>query len=161
MYLDMSVFMAQFEDPTKSKVAGKVGYAKMPSGPAGSKPTGGAWSVSMSSASKNKDAAFLFLAWVTGPEATTKIALEAGIAARASVLSDPSLAKKYPADWLAAFQHGLAADVPERTTFPQISKNEEYLDAIGSAFNSLILKKQDVKAVLDAACDKVTPLFQK
>ncbi|MFI3257976.1 MAG: extracellular solute-binding protein, partial [Spirochaetales bacterium] len=36
MYLDMSVFVAQFEDPSSSLVAGKVGYAPMPAGPAGS-----------------------------------------------------------------------------------------------------------------------------
>ncbi len=159
MYLDMSVFMSQFEDASKSLVAGKVGYAPMPAGPAGSKPTGGAWAVSMSSASRNKDAAFLFLAWVTGPEVSTKLALESGIAARSSALSDPKLAEKYPAEWLKAFQAGLSAEVPE-LTFPLISKNEEYLDTIGTAFNSLILRKQDVKAVLDDAAIKVTALFK-
>ena len=158
MYLDMSVFMSQFEDKAKSLVAGKVGYAPMPAGPAGSKPTGGAWAVSMSSASKNKDAAFLFLAWITGPETSVKLALEGGIAARASALGDPALAAKYPSDWLAAFKAGLAAEVPE-VTFPLISKNEEYLDTIGTAFNSLILKKQDVKKVLDDAAAKVTKIF--
>ena len=158
MYLDMSVFMSQFEDKAKSLVAGKVGYAPMPAGPAGSKPTGGAWAVSMSSASKNKDAAFLFLAWITGPETSVKLALEGGIAARASALGDPALAAKYPSDWLTAFKAGLAAEVPE-VTFPLISKNEEYLDTIGTAFNSLILKKQDVKKVLDDAAAKVTKIF--
>ncbi|MPM76568.1 hypothetical protein SDC9_123567 [bioreactor metagenome] len=151
--------MSQFEDASKSLVAGKVGYAPMPAGPAGSKPTGGAWAVSMSSASRNKDAAFLFLAWVTGPEVSTKLALESGIAARSSALSDPKLAEKYPAEWLKAFQAGLSAEVPE-LTFPLISKNEEYLDTIGTAFNSLILRKQDVKAVLDDAAIKVTALFK-
>ena len=70
----------------------------------------------------------------------------------------PALAAKYPADWLTAFKAGLAAEVPE-VTFPLISKNEEYLDTIGTAFNSLILKKQDVKKVLDDAAAKVTKIF--
>jgi multiple sugar transport system substrate-binding protein len=160
MYLDMSVFMSQFEDPKNSQVAGKVGYAPMPAGPAGSKPTGGAWAVSMSTASKNKEAAFLFLAWVTGPEISKKLAIEGGIAARGALLSDPELARKYPLDWLTAYQNALAVDVPE-TTFPIISKNEEYLDTIGTAFNSLILRKRDVKPVLDEAAEKVTVLFRE
>lgn len=160
MFLDMSVFMSQFEDKEKSLVAGKVGYAPMPAGPAGSKPTGGAWSISMSSASKKKEAAFLFMTWITSPEVSQTLALESGLAARASALNAPGLSEKYPADWLAAFQHGLAAEVPELTTFPMISRNEEYLDTIGSAFNSLILEKQDVKTVLDEAAVKVTELFQ-
>ena len=33
MYIDASVFMSQIEDPKKSTVAGKVGYAPMPAGP--------------------------------------------------------------------------------------------------------------------------------
>ncbi|MFI3256874.1 MAG: extracellular solute-binding protein, partial [Spirochaetales bacterium] len=142
-----------------SLVAGKVGYAPMPAGPAGSKPTGGAWSLSMSSASKNKDAAFLFLTWITSPEISQKLALDSGVAARASALNAPGLAEKYPSDWLEAFQHGLAADVPEAVTFPLITRSEEYLDTIGTAFNALILKEQDVKTVLDDAAEKVTALF--
>lgn len=159
MYLDMSVFMSQFEDEENSTVAGKVGYAPMPAGPAGSKPTGPAWSLSINSASKNKEAAFLFLTWITNPENSKKIALDGGLAVRGTALSSPELADIYPADWLQAFKSALEADVPEMT-FPLISKGEEYLDTIGTAFNSLILEEQDVKPVLDDAAEEVTELFQ-
>lgn len=159
MYLDMSVFMSQFENPSVSKVAGKVGYAAMPAGPAGSKPTGGAWAMSMSSSSKHKEAAFLLLNWLTCPETCLKLALEAGISARVSAFSSPDLAAKYPSDWLSAFSAALAAEVPE-VTFPLISRNEEYLDVIGTAFNSLIQKEGNVQATLDAAAEKVTELFK-
>lgn len=159
MYLDMSVFMSQFEDPSQSTVVGKVGYAPMPAGPAGSKPTGGAWALSLSSSSKNKEAAFLFLQWITSPEVCERLAVEGGVAARVSSFNSEELKAKYPATWLSAFQAGLAADVPE-VTFPTISKSEEYLDVIGTAFNSLIQKEQDVKSVLDKACVQVTELFK-
>lgn len=159
MFLDMSVFMSQMEDPTASTVAGKVGYAPMPAGPAGSKPTGGAWAMSMSSSSKHKEAAWLLLQWLTCPETSEKLAAISAVAARVSVLDSDLVKENFPADWLGAFQAGLAAEV-EETTFPTISRNEEYLDTIGTAFNSLIQKKQDVKAVLDDAAVKVTELFQ-
>lgn len=159
MFLDMSVFMSQMEDPTASTVAGKVGYAPMPAGPAGSKPTGGAWAMSMSASSKHKEAAWLLLQWLTCPETSEKLAAISAVAARVSVLDSDLVKENFPADWLAAFQAGLAAEV-EETTFPTISRNEEYLDTIGTAFNSLIQKKQDVKAVLDDAAVKVTELFQ-
>jgi multiple sugar transport system substrate-binding protein len=158
MYLDMSVFMSQFEDPEVSTVAGKVGYAPMPAGPAGSKPTGGAWALSLSSASRNKDAAFMLLAWLTSPEISEKLALEAGISARVSSFESPALKEKYPETWLSAFAAALAAEVPE-VTFPLISRNEEYLDTIGTAFNSLIQRKQDVQKLMDETVKKVDELF--
>lgn len=159
MYLDMSVFMSQIEDHESSSVSGKVGYAPMPAGPAGSKPTGDAWSMAMSSSSKNKEAAMLLLQWLTCPETSEKIAVISGLAARLSVLDSPSVAEKFPSDWLAAFKAGIAAEV-EETTFPNISRSEEYLDVIGGAFNSLIQKQQPVKPVLDDAVVKVTELFK-
>ncbi|MBR6084047.1 MAG: sugar ABC transporter substrate-binding protein [Spirochaetales bacterium] len=159
MYLDMSVFMSQFEDPSQSTVAGKVGYAPMPAGPAGSKPTGGAWAMSMSSSSKHKEAAFLLLQWLTCPETCLDLALKGGISARVSAFASPELAAAYPADWLTSFSAALAAEVPE-VTFPLISKNEEYLDVIGTAFNALIQKEQPVKPILDKACTEVTALFK-
>lgn len=158
MYLDMSVFMSQFEDPSVSTVAGKVGYAPMPAGPAGSKPTGGAWALSMSTASRNKDAAFLLLAWLTSPEISEKLALEAGISARVSSFESPALKAKYPETWLSAFAAALAAEVPE-VTFPLISKNEEYLDTIGTAFNSLIQRPQNVQNLMNETVKKVDELF--
>lgn len=158
MFLDMSVFMSQFEDPQASTVAGKVGYAPMPAGPAGSKPTGGAWAMSMSSSSKNKDAAWLLLSWLTSPETSKELAAISGVASRVSALSSDEIKEAFPEDWLTALQAGLAAEV-EETTFPTISRNEEYLDTIGTAFNSLIQKEQDVQKVLDDAVVKVNRLF--
>ncbi len=159
MYLDMSVFMSQFEDPTASTVAGKVGYAPMPAGPAGSKPTGGAWAMSMSSSSQHKEAAFLLLQWLTCPETSLKLAIEGGISARVSAFQSEELASKYPASWLSAFSAALAAEVPE-VTFPLISRNEEYLDVIGTAFNLMIQKEVDVQALMDETVKKVDILFQ-
>ena len=159
MFLDMSVFMPQMEDPEASVVVGKVGYAPMPAGPAGSKPTGGAWAISMSSASRNKEAAWMLMAWLTGPETSAKMAAYNAVASRVSVLSSDAVKENFPADWLAALQAALAVEV-EETTFPTISRNEEYLDTIGTAFNSLIQQKQDVQAVLDDAAAKVTALFE-
>jgi ABC-type glycerol-3-phosphate transport system substrate-binding protein len=159
MFLDMSVFMSQLEDPEASTVSGKIGYAPMPAGPAGSRPTGGAWAMSMSASSKNKDAAWLLLSWLTCPETSRKLAAISGVASRVSALSSDEIKTTFPEDWLTALQAGLAAEV-EETTFPTISRNEEYLDTIGTAFNSLIQKEQDVQKVLDDAVVKVTRLFE-
>jgi multiple sugar transport system substrate-binding protein len=160
MYIDSSVFMTQFEDPSQSQVVGKVGYAVIPAGPAGRKPSGNAWGISMSTASRNKEAAFLFMSWISSPEICRKIAINGGVTARSTTLADPEMARNYPKEWLNTLEDSLKLEMPE-ITLPAISKNEEYLDVFGIALNSLVLRKQDVKSVLDKAASDVTKLFQE
>ncbi|MBV8393420.1 MAG: extracellular solute-binding protein [Alphaproteobacteria bacterium] len=68
MIADCDFFAAQYEDAAKSKVAGKVGYTLIPPGPAGKTQAGlFTWALGMSKATKNKEAAWLFLQWATAP----------------------------------------------------------------------------------------------
>jgi multiple sugar transport system substrate-binding protein len=160
MYLDVSVFMSQLEDPAKSTVSGKIGYAPMPSGPAGSFPNGGSWAVGINSASKNKEAAFLFLAWVTSKEMQLKIAGDSGLTSRQSVLEAPVLAEKFPADWLEAFKIDMAATLPEMN-FPPITQIDEFMDIYGGAVNAVMLGETDAQTALDEAKVKVDELLAK
>ena len=68
MIVDADFFAANYEDPKKSKVAGKVGYALIPSAESG-KPYAGlwTWALGISRATKNKEAAWLFVEWATSP----------------------------------------------------------------------------------------------
>ena len=68
MIADADFFAANYEDPKKSKVAGKVGYALLPVGPGGKTYSGlWTWALGISNATKNKDAAWLFVQWATAP----------------------------------------------------------------------------------------------
>ena len=66
MIADADFFAASYEDPSKSKVAGKVGYALIPGG-AGGKTYAGlwTWALGINKATRNKDAAWLFVQWAT------------------------------------------------------------------------------------------------
>lgn len=66
MIADADFFAANYEDPKKSKVAGKVGYALIPAGPGG-KPYAGlwTWALGVNKATKHKEAAWLFVQWAT------------------------------------------------------------------------------------------------
>jgi len=77
MIVDADFFAATYEDPKKSKVAGKVGYALVPSG-SGGKPFAGlwTWALGMSKATKNKEAAWLFIQWATSPQTLLNATLE-------------------------------------------------------------------------------------
>ena len=66
MIVDADFFAAGYEDPAKSKVAGKVGYALIPAGPGGQTRAGlWTWALGINKATKNKDAAWLFIEWAT------------------------------------------------------------------------------------------------
>jgi ABC-type glycerol-3-phosphate transport system substrate-binding protein len=66
MIADADFFAQNYEDPAKSKVAGKVAYAVLPGGAEG-KPYAGlwTWALGINKATKNKEAAWLFVQWAT------------------------------------------------------------------------------------------------
>ena len=76
-YLDSVSVFGPAQDPTKSRVAGKVGYALHPKGTRHSAQSGG-FSLAMPKNARNKDAAFLFMQWMTSKQADLKIALAGG-----------------------------------------------------------------------------------
>jgi multiple sugar transport system substrate-binding protein len=160
MYIDASVFMSQIEDPAKSKVAGKVGYAAMPAGPAGAFANTGSWMLSMSSASKNKPGAALFLAWATSKETSLKIGEAAGIGTRASVFLSPSVQSKYPAEWAKAAVKSMQSVNPE-PGFPLVTAIDEWLDTYGGAVNATILKQGDAASNLAAAATKMDEVLAR
>jgi multiple sugar transport system substrate-binding protein len=92
MIADADFFAASYEDPTKSKVAGKVGYALIPAGPGG-KPYSGlyTWALGINKATKNKDAAWLFVEWATAQRTLMNATLgyRNYNPSRTSVLNDP------------------------------------------------------------------------
>ena len=96
MYPDCDFFAATYEDPKKSKVAGKVGYTLMPHGPAGNTYSGlFTWALGMSSATKNKGAAWLFIQWATSPRTLLNATVEHQNynPTRISVMNDPRTQK--------------------------------------------------------------------
>lgn len=92
MIADADFFAANYEDPKKSKVTGKVGYALLPAGPGG-KPYAGlwTWALGINKATKNKDAAWLFVEWATAQRTllNATVSFRNYNPSRASVTKDP------------------------------------------------------------------------
>ena len=96
MYPDCDFFAQTYEDPQKSKIAGKVGYAMLPPGPAGNTYSGVfTWALGMSNATKNKGAAWLFIQWATSPRTLLNATVEFKNynPTRVSVMNDPRTQK--------------------------------------------------------------------
>jgi len=95
MYLDTTILSGEVNDPEKSKIAGKVGWALHPKGVRRASQTGG-FAIAIPSNSQHKEAAFLLLQWLTSKKGDKLIALAGGNPNRKSTHVDPDVQAKYP-----------------------------------------------------------------
>jgi len=136
-FIDSSGFMAMVEDPAKSAVAGKVGYALLPSAESGKKavPNVNHWMLGMGKQSKNKEAAYLFLEWATSKKVGKVIAINNGTAARTSLWQDEEFMKKYPQDWVKASLD--SSPISDKLAIPQIKELGQVGEYLEIALNEI------------------------
>lgn len=69
MILDADFFASSYENPAKSRVAGKVGYSLPPAGPDGTiRSNLWTWALAINRQSRHKMASWLFIQWATSKE---------------------------------------------------------------------------------------------
>ena len=95
MYLDTTIVSGEVDDPAKSKIVGKVGWALHPKGVRRGSQTGG-FAVAIPRNSQNKEAAFLLMQWLTSKKGDKMIALAGGNPNRKSTHNDSDVRAKYP-----------------------------------------------------------------
>ncbi len=96
MMVEASAAAPEVENPEKSLVSGKVGYAPMPAGPEGAYSGVWGWGFSMTAQSAKKDAAWAFITYMTGKATQEDYIRNGGIVSRASELKDPAKQAQYP-----------------------------------------------------------------
>ncbi len=86
------------DDPARSKVAGKVGLARLPSFPGGKSASClGGWLVGLSAFSRRPEQACKLVKYLTSEQVQRRLVLEEGLApARASLYDDPWVLKAHP-----------------------------------------------------------------
>lgn len=66
MYIDPDSGAGLLEDPAESQIAGKIGYAKFPTGPSGMRPYDvTSWAAGISAFSQKQEASWKFVEWAT------------------------------------------------------------------------------------------------
>jgi multiple sugar transport system substrate-binding protein len=147
------------EDPSKSQVVGKVGYALFPAGVAGRRPTMEVLSMAVSSKSKKKEAAYLFVQFVASKEASVKQHLQGVPSVRTSVWKEPRVvaADKHK-DWTDTCLKSL--EVADTNYNPPVIAVSEVRDAVGTAIVSSILG-EDVKVAADKAAAEMAKIMDK
>jgi len=150
MYTDANSLWPVIEDPQKSKVVGKVGYALFPRGPKGqSGSTVAVWGLGMPKTSKNQKAAWLFMQWATNKDQVFKVQSEKGVlGCRDSVWKDPKGKAKVPADLAESLAQGSKVGTPLWN--PPVVAVAEVRDAVGAAIVTSI-QGGDVRAAANKA----------
>jgi multiple sugar transport system substrate-binding protein len=97
MSINWPAWIAAMDDPSKSKVPGKIEFAPMPSGRAPGVAELGAWLVAVPAASPHSSAAFDFIYWATDAAQMTGAALRGNPPTRRSVFQSPDLVKNFRA----------------------------------------------------------------
>ena len=148
MFADDLSLASIYEDEKKSKVAGKVGYAKLPAGPKRDTPTIYVYGMAMASQSKHKDATWYWIQWVTSEAVQMRGMLRGVAGVRASAWKSPEFLKTAKKDWVEAAQATLQKGNDEWA--PPVISVPEARDIVGLPI-TVAVEGGDVKAACDRA----------
>ena len=156
MFLDSTVVAGEVDNPEKSKVVGKVGWAPHPKGVRRGSQTGG-FGIAIPKNAQNKDAAFLLMQWLTSKKADKMIALEGGNPSRFSTHADPEVNAKFP--HMRIFGEALKhADPDWRPIIPVWGKINSDL---GTTLSKAMTGEMSVKEALDAVAERTRGIMQE
>lgn len=156
MFLDSTVVAGEVDDPERSKVVGKVGWAPHPKGVRRGSQTGG-FGIAIPKNAQNKDAAFLLLQWLTSKEADRMIAMEGGNPSRFSTHADPGVNAKFP--HMKIFGEALKyADPDWRPIIPVWGKINSDL---GTTLSKAMTGEMTVEEALDAVAERTRGVMEE
>lgn len=118
-----------------------IGIAKMPAGPAGSKPLAGSWSYSISEFSDDQEAAWLFMQYLVSKEAIPSYEEAGGIPPRVSSLTESD----------NPLYQVVAESLEEAKGLPKAANYLEMEDAISRAIADALLGNKSPQEALDGA----------
>ncbi len=148
-------WVATFEDPSQSKMVGKISYSAIPSGTHAGSSEIGHWTMGIMSAAKNKQEAFDFMVWATSPEQIKISATRGNPPVRFSVFTDPELTSQ------AKFRHfpTLMTAIDFSTPRPRHPKWPEIENAFGIELSKAVARTESPEDALknaQAAVENIT-----
>lgn len=156
MFLDSTVFAGSINDPSKSKVVGKVGWAMHPEGTRRGSQTGG-FGIGIPKNAQNKEAAFLLMQWLTSKEADKLIALQGGNPSRYSTHADEEVNAAFP--HMATFGEALQyADPDWRPIIPVWGKINADL---GTTLSKVLTEDLDIQEALDGVAERTSAVMDE
>lgn len=142
---------AAMEDPTQSKVVGKVGYAPLPKKVLRF-PRLGSWGGTVSKFSRYKEWAYLWVAFYNSEENTDNILVPSGVAVCRLLTAEKLKDKILWQDAVnKSFEH-----TKERPGIPEITP---IIDVWGLAVSKVVTGQSDAKSALDEAATKIRKIL--
>lgn len=134
MLVEATAAASEIEDPSKSTVAGNVGYATLPEGPAGAFTGVWGWGLGLNNHSGNKEAAQAVIEWLTSRAASPSYVDAGGVPSRVSDFADPENQATYPYYGAIGDALAQAADLAAtgNSVVPQSRAWVAWSDAIGT-----------------------------
>jgi multiple sugar transport system substrate-binding protein len=158
MHWNWSHIGAYAEMPENSKIVGKNGFTVMPldEGKGQHAIYGSYWILGIDTNSKNKQAAYDFIKYATGPTADKLLADVGCIPSRLSSWNDPDLLKKYP--FYAVFQPSYEGFV---TSSPRVPEYEKLNDLMQRYLSKAISGETTAQEALDSAAKEMTGVLKE
>lgn len=97
MSINWPAWISPFDNPSRSKVIGKMEFTTLPGAKNSGRAEIGNWLIAIPREARNKEAAFDFLLWATSAEQMKRSALRGNPPTRKSLFTDPELVAKFPA----------------------------------------------------------------
>jgi multiple sugar transport system substrate-binding protein len=138
MWLDGIGFAQPLEDPTKSRIVGKVGYGVMPAGPKQQVSALFADGEGVSTFSKKKGPAFFYIQWASNKANQTRMlqaAAGAPVRTSAYAAAQASSDFKAPKEWVECMLKSASIAQPG---LPVIAPVTEFRDTFGVALTNMI-----------------------
>jgi multiple sugar transport system substrate-binding protein len=150
-------WVATFEDPSQSKMVGKISYSAIPAGTHAGSSEIGHWTMGIMSASKNIQEAFDFMMWATSPEQIKISATRGNPPVRFSVFTDPELTSQ------PQFRHfpTLMTAITYSTPRPRHPKWPEIENAFGIELSKAVAGTQTPEEALKNAQTAVETIVQQ
>lgn len=156
MYLDATAIFGPVRDKTRSRVSDKVGYAVHPKGTRYSSEAGGL-GLAIPRNSKNAEAAFLLLQWLTSKEQDKAVCRAGGSPSRISTIADPAMVKQFPE--FAVLRDQIKYINPDWR--PMIPIWDEIVDqALGLGISNALIGAASPSAALTGEVPKVLELMR-
>src|SRR5580692_684971 len=160
MWLDGVGWAPPLEDPSASRVVGKVGYAMVPAGPKGQYSATYGDGIGIAAASPNKEAAYLLCQWaVSKAQGARLVQAGGGVPFRNSILNDAEVRKgvKLPQEWL---QSVIDAGKISKLGLPVIIPVAEFRDLVGAGVTAT-LSGADPATELKKAHEQFRPILER
>ena len=157
MYLDTLKIASMSRDPALSKVDGKVGFALHPTGDDGTcgSETGG-FALGIPANSQNKEAAFLFIQYLTSKQGDQRMVELGGDPIRLSTIKNN--VDKFP-EYQVVLDQLPCATADWRPLIPEW--NELNLDVLGQALTKVITTDGDIQGIMDEAAAQAKAIMER